>query len=156
MHIKFAGAALSAALLAACTQAAAPVDPARELEAIRAIEASQSNAMQANDIETALSVYAPNAAFIVSGEELTTSEEARRAGFEAMIADPNMALSLSPSDASVSASGDLAYTTATYAFTYTDPATQQPVTSNGHNLTVWRKDEEGRWRIVADFNVDAP
>lgn len=156
MHIKFAGAALSAALLAACNQAPAPVDPARDLEAIRAIEASLSNAMQANDIETALSVYAPNAAFIVSGEELTTSEEARRAGFEAMIADPNMALSLSPSDAGVSASGDLAYTTATYAFTYTDPATQQPVTSNGHNLTVWRKDEEGRWRIVADFNVDAP
>ena len=50
----------------------------------------------------------------------------------------------------------MAYSTAEYTESYTDPATKKPVTIKGTNLSVWKKQAGGGWKLVADSNPAAP
>jgi uncharacterized protein (TIGR02246 family) len=149
-------AAVGFLLLAACTPSAPNADTAAELEAIHAVEASQMAAFDAKDVDAAVAPYAAEAVFALTGAPAATTPEAIHAMFQGMIDDPNSALIITPDRAEVSASGDMAYTTAAYTVTVTDPTTHQPVTTSGTNMTAWKKQADGSWRIVADYNIDLP
>jgi ketosteroid isomerase-like protein len=56
----------------------------------------------------------------------------------------------------VSESGDMAYSTAEYTETYTDSATKKLVNIKGTNLSVWKKQADGSWKLAADSNPAGP
>jgi uncharacterized protein (TIGR02246 family) len=47
---------------------------------------------------------------------------------------------------------DLAYETGKYSYTFT-PAGEKETKSDGHYVTIWKKQRDGGWRIVADIGV---
>ena len=58
--------------------------------------------------------------------------------------------------AEVSHTGDLGYTIGAFELTVND-AEENPVTTVGKYVTVWKKQADGQWKVVADIsNRDAP
>jgi ketosteroid isomerase-like protein len=67
--------------------------------------------------------------------------------------DKKFILDWQPQAAEVAASGDLAYSWGTS--TGTDRATGQPA-FRGKYLTVWKKDTDGNWKMLADMGNSSP
>jgi uncharacterized protein (TIGR02246 family) len=126
------------------------------LDAIHQVEAAQMTAFDAKDIDGSLAPYADSSAFATSGMPYASGRDALRSVFGGMLADPNVHLELTPKGSFVSASGDLAVTTADYVHTFTDPGTGKPVSETGVNQTVWQKQADGSWKNMSDFNVSLP
>jgi uncharacterized protein (TIGR02246 family) len=152
-------AAIALATLAGCDRpasTAAKVDTEAEKAAIKAVEASQIKAIQAKDAAGSAANYSQDAVFV--GEDGRPIEGAKAIGeaFTAMVEDPAMTFDYRQGRMVVSEGGDMAYSTATYTYTYTDPKSGKPVTSLGSNLSVWRKQADGSWKLVADNNAGKP
>lgn len=139
----------------ACTPPAA-VDAAAEMGEIRAVEAAHTASIAAGDLSNMAAWYAPEASLFVHDMAPVNTREAIDALFEGAVARGAVAhsnFSVTPGTGFVASSGDLAYTTSTYVFTNTDPETQQPTSTTGTALLVWRKQPDGQWRVVADASV---
>jgi uncharacterized protein (TIGR02246 family) len=143
-------------MLGACRQdAVAPpvkVDTAAETSSIRALEDRQIAAINAKDAAGASGVYAKDAVFIGDNGEMTSGGAAIDASFKKFLSDPSMKIDYQPGAKTFSADGGMAYSTASFTETYTDPKTGKPVTVKGTNLSVWRKQPDGAWKLVADSN----
>jgi hypothetical protein len=73
-----------------------------------------------------------------------------------MVANPGFAVGWQPTTVEVSTAGDLGYTVGTYESTLQDEH-GNPVTDRGKYVTVWKKQPDGKWKVVADiFNSDLP
>ena len=59
-------------------------------------------------------------------------------------------LEWAPELAEISASGDLGYTSGPWRFT---PADAEKPTAFGHYFTVWRKGEDGKWKVLVDHGI---
>lgn len=157
MRIKFLGAFAPAILLVGCNQAAQePAAPAEAdadavLAAITEVEQGQAKAIGEHNVDGAAAVYAPDATFFDAGSP-PVGGDAIRANFEAMLSDENTALEINRSGSWVAKSGELAVTMANYSFTTTGPD-GKPVTTKGVNQTVWKKQDDGSWKIASDFNA---
>jgi uncharacterized protein (TIGR02246 family) len=148
-------AALPLLALAACNQANTTADPDTELAAIRAVEKSQQTAFNSDDLEGAVAGYADDAIFVGPGETPARGIDAIRASAEAFINDPNMSLSMTGSNGWVGASGDLAVTTGNWTLTMTG-ADGNAMVMNGINQSTWKKQADGSWKVVLDFNQATP
>jgi len=144
----------------ACTQqASAPAakpDTAAETAAIEKLEQAQIAAITAHDQANATSLYADDAVFISERGEASNGKDAIAAGFKAFLADPTLKIEYKPGAKVFSDDGGMAYSTAEYTESFTDPTTKKPVTIKGMNLSVWKKQADGSWKLVADSNPAAP
>lgn len=71
-------------------------------------------------------------------------------------ANPDFALAWKPTAADISQSGDLGYTTGTYE-SHGKDAQGKAVVRTGRYVTIWKKQPDGKWRVVVDIgNPDAP
>ncbi|GAA4758442.1 hypothetical protein GCM10023264_28460 [Sphingomonas daechungensis] len=145
---------------AACTQqATAPTakpDTAAETAAIEKLEQAQIAAITARDQAGATASYGDDAVFISERGETSKGRDAIVAGFKSLLADPTLKIDYKPGSKTFSDAGDMAYSTAEYTETYTDPTTKKPVTIKGMNLSVWKRQADGSWKLVADSNPAAP
>lgn len=145
---------------AACNQnAAAPAakpDSAAEAQAIEKVEQAQLAAISSRDQAGSTSPYADDAVFINERGEASRGKAAIDTAFQGFLADPTMKLDYKPGAKVISSSGDMAYSTAEYTESYTDPATKKLVTVKGTNLSVWKKQADGSWKLVADSNPAGP
>ncbi len=156
MRVPILLACAPLALVCSCSQPPASADPNAVLSEIHAVEEAQVGAFSTKDIEGGLAPYAESSAFIASGTPYMDGLAAIRPGMEAMLADPNAALEMTPKTSFVSASGDLAVTVSDYVYTHSDSETGQAVAEKGVNQTVWRKQADGSWKNVSDFNISLP
>jgi uncharacterized protein (TIGR02246 family) len=140
-------------LLAGCNQQA-PVDSDAILSQLDQIEQDQAGNINKGDAEASSSVYAGDAVFTAPGTPLVGTPEAIRAGFDAMAKDKNTDMELGPSKGWVGKGGDLAVTVANFKYTFTDPGSGKAKTVDGVNQTAWKKQDDGSWKIVADFNTE--
>jgi uncharacterized protein (TIGR02246 family) len=152
---------LSLIALGACTQSpssspAPAVDAAKELSAIHDVEQAQAAAFAAHNLDGAMASYAADAVVFLPFEAPLQGAEAIRADMQHFIADPNMALHITPGAAEVAASGDIAYTTSSYTVSFTDEKTHQAVTHAGNNVTLWKKQADGSWKEIRDINIAMP
>jgi len=127
-----------------------------DTQAIEQVEKAQMAAIAARDAAGAAGVYSDDALFLNEKGSISRGHDAIAAGFKAMLADPAVKLTYAPGPKTFSAGGDMAYSTADYTLSFTDPATQKPVTVKGTNLSIWRKQADGSWKLVADSNPGAP
>jgi uncharacterized protein (TIGR02246 family) len=107
------------------------------------------------NVNGATSPYSTDAVFIGDDGKAITGKQAIAAGFKEFLADPAMKIDYTPGAKSFSTSGDLAYSTASFTESFTDPKSKKPVTITGTNLSVWRKQADGSWKLVADSNPGA-
>ncbi len=64
-------------------------------------------------------------------------------------------LTWTPSEAEVSASGDMGYTWGRY--TYSDPGSKgKPVVLTGTYVTIWRRQADGSWKVALDGGTVDP
>jgi ketosteroid isomerase-like protein len=69
--------------------------------------------------------------------------------------DPNFALSFAADEVVVERSGDLAYETGAYTLTMSAPD-GEPATQKGHYVDVWKKNDQGEWKVAVDAPVSDP
>lgn len=144
---------------AACQKTTAPAaaaDTAAATQAIEALENTQIAAIGQKYLGGATDLYSADAVFIDGAGNLTSGRDAIKAKFKGFLDDPSMKIDYHPGQKTFSSSGDMAYSTASYTETYTDPKTKKPVTVKGTNLSVWKKQADGSWTLVADSNPESP
>jgi len=156
MRALMLGALAPAMMLAACNKAAeepaAQADADAALAAISEVEQGQLAAFNADDVAGAIAVYAPDAIFFDAGSPPSSGLDAIRPGFEAMIGDANSKIELTRTGSWVADSGELVVTQAKYTQTYTGPD-GKAMTVSGVNQTVWKRQADGTWKNVSDFNA---
>lgn len=146
-----------AALLAcaACQKTTAPAaaaDTGADTAAIESVENEQIASISQKYLGGATDLYGDDAVFIDGDGKATSGKAAIKTAFEGFLKDPALKIDYKPGKKTFSSSGDLAYSTATFTETSTDPKTKKPVTVTGTNLSVWQKQQDGHWKLVADSN----
>jgi len=147
---------------AACQKPDAPaasapaLDTAAETQAIETVENGQIGAIGQKNLDGSTGLYADKAVFIGDDGKAVSGKPAISSSFKDFLADQAMTIDYKPGTKTFSSSGDMAYSTASFTETYTSPKTKKPVTVSGTNLSVWMKQADGSWKLVADSNPAAP
>lgn len=142
---------------AACQKTTAPAeansaDAATSTQAIEAAEKEQIAAIGQKYLGGATDVYSDDAVFVGDDGKAITGKDNIKTAFKQFLDDPALKLDYSAGEKQFSSSGDMAYSTAAFTETYTDPTTKKSVTVKGTNVSVWRKQADGSWKLVADAN----
>ena len=86
---------------------------------------------------------------VLFSDKPVVGADAIRAFYEPAFADPAFALSWQPTRAEMFRSGDTGYTTGRYELHAKD-GKGNPVVRHGSYLTVWKKQSDGSWKVIAD------
>ena len=101
-----------------------------------------------------LSFFAQNAINLAPGARITRGKPAMRKQLAASW-NPNLRLTWQPEQVEVSNSGDMA-STAGYWQLYDKQKANSPPIDTGKYLTVWRKQQNGAWKVIADIGNEDP
>ena len=106
------------------------------------------------DLDKFVSFFDTEASFLPPNMPIATGTDAIREVMAELVSLPGFSVRWSAVKADVGRAGDLGYTQGTYELTLNDP-TENPVTEKGKYVTVWKKQADGQWMVVADiFNPD--
>src|SRR5258708_2812345 len=132
-----------------------PVDTrAQDERAIRDADAATLKAAQANDINGAVANYAEDASWLPPNSPLVHGKAEIRTGWAKLIGNPGFTIDWQINKLEVARSGDLAYTIYSYQMAL-NGANGKPITDQGKDMAVWKKQSNGVWKMVADiFNSD--
>jgi ketosteroid isomerase-like protein len=145
---------MAAILLLAASCVGATKSMEREREAIAKSEAEFEKARAEKGLEGWLSYFADDTADFVRGGPFTFTKEEMRKHLEKTF-DPADQLTWKPVKIEVAASGDLAYSLGTWQLKGKDPKGND-VTQTGKYITVWKKQKDGSWKVVADTGTVDP
>jgi uncharacterized protein (TIGR02246 family) len=119
--------------------------------AIRAASQEWSNAASNRDLEKAISFYADDATYNPPGAPLAAGKDAIRKVWTNVMAIPGVNLRWASAKIEVARSGDLAYDTGAYTLTKND-ASGKPVTTKGKYVVIWKKQADGKWKVIEDID----
>jgi uncharacterized protein (TIGR02246 family) len=128
-----------------------PDSRAADEAAIRVASQEWSNAASSRDLEKAVSFYADDATYNPPGAPLAAGKDAIRKVWAGVVAIPGGNLRWVTSKVEVARSGDLAYDTGAYTLTKND-ASGKPVTAAGKYVVVWKKQADGKWKVIEDID----
>src|SRR3954454_15584959 len=120
----------------------------QERQAIAKAEADFEKARAERGLEGGLSFFADDTADFVRGAPFTFTKKEMRQHLQKTF-DPADQLTWKPVKIDVAASGDLAYSLASWQLKGKTPAGED-VTQPGKYITVWKKQKAGSWKVVAD------
>ena len=127
-----------------------------DAEAIIELERRAREAAEAKDLDRYVSFYADDASLFWPGVPMVTGRAAIREFMRAFLSMPAFSLIFETAKVEVSRAGDLAYSYGTNRVTLVDPAGNL-MKDRGKYLTVYRKQPDGTWKVVADIgNSDLP
>ena len=139
-----------------CARQTVPDTREADERAVRESEIEMSKALAAKDLEQLMSFFADDASGIYPNTPVITGKDALRQAWRTTLAIPGFSMSLQPVKVEVARSGDLAYVHGTWTRTMND-ATGKPTADKGNYVVVYKKQPDGKWRIVADIgNSDLP
>ena len=129
---------------------------AADVKAVLDLEGRAREAAEAKDLERYVSFYADDASLFWPGTPIVTGQAAIREFMRAFLSMPAFSLSFETTKVDVSRAGDLAYSYGTNKVTLVDPRGNR-MKDRGKYLTVYRKQPDGTWKVVADMgNSDLP
>ena len=124
--------------------------------AIRAADAAGLKAAQAKDLAGATANYADDASWLPPHAPIVQGKEAIRSAWAQFLNMPGLKIDWQITKVDVSQSGDMAYTLYKYQMTMSGP-NGAAVSDKGKDMSVWIKQPDGTWKMVADtFNSDMP
>ena len=126
------------------------------MEAISAADAALQSAVAERNLEAIISFYAEDAVMLPTAEPIVVGKPAIRKEWQHILDIPDFQNRSVLTKVDVSSGGDMAYSMGTYlAMMLGEDG--QPVTEPGKFLSVWKRQSDGSWRIVADtYNTDIP
>ncbi len=134
----------------AANQSAAAAD------AVRAADIAWEKAFSSKNLAGAVAFVDSTGSILSPNAPIATGPAAVRALFDGFYALPALNLHWQPTSVEAAGSGDLAYSSGTYAMTFNGPS-GKPLADRGKYVTVWRKEADGSWKVVRDaFNSDLP
>ncbi len=120
-------------------------------EAIRALIDRWIDATRNGDVDTVLSLMAPDAVFLMAGQPPMVGHAAFAGSLRGVLADHTVD-STSEVD-EIAVSGDMAYCRSRLSVTVTSRHGKLPLRRTGHTLTILRKGSDGRWLVTRDANM---
>jgi uncharacterized protein (TIGR02246 family) len=136
-------------------QAARAGESARNVAAIRALDARFLKAIQTKDVKQIIAFYAPNAVAIWPGSAMANGKANVAKLWAETIAAPGFALTFAPFKTVVSRSGDLAYEIGNFETTQNDKS-GRPQTSKAKYVLIWGKQADGSWKVITDISTTTP
>ena len=158
ISVTMLGAAALSLALGACTNSAGnagAVDVDSVKQAIKADEAKMNQDFKAKSTEGLASHYADDAHFVAPGVNADGSTEIRKV-FANASTDSAFNVTFSSDTIVVGASGDFAYSRGKFTEKYTDSKSGKVMTGNGTYLTIYKKQDDGSWKIVEDVAAVDP
>lgn len=149
---------LTAVLIAVplgCTEAVDSVEIDAEREALLETDRAWAAAAEAGDVARITSFWADDAVNYFPGAPVARGKEAIGALVRRNRSQPGFSLSWEPVEAVVARSGDLGYTTGTFALSVED-LEGLLVTRRGHYVCIWTKQADGSWRCAVESSVFGP
>jgi ketosteroid isomerase-like protein len=153
--------AVVAMILVGCGRASQVTAPApadtrvQDETAIRAAAEDWGKAIEAKNVDQTVSFYADEAWVYPQNAPVAKTADQRRAvwaGFFAMPGASNMEGDIARVE--VARSGDLAVEFGTFAMTMNDKS-GKPVTETEKYVVTWKKQADGKWKVIADiWNTD--
>jgi uncharacterized protein (TIGR02246 family) len=123
-------------------------------DAITADEKAWNEQFDSKNVDALVARYTSDAYFIVPGMKGISGTADIRKAYEDAFKDPAFAVDFSSDK--IDASGDLAYSRGHFTEKYTDPKTKQVVTNSGAYVTIYKKQQDGGWKVVDDFTAVEP
>ena len=121
------------------------------VEAIKEDERALLTDFRARDPDKIAAHYAEDAVLMITNRPPMVGHDAIVQGMAQSVADPAFALDFANQKTDVAASGDLAYSRGTYTVSYTHPESGQSVTEKGNYVNIYKKQEDGDWKIIEDL-----
>lgn len=118
--------------------------------AIRAATREWNAAEAAKDLEKCISFYAEDGERLATGSPVIRGTAALRNEWQKYLSSPGT-FQWSTSKVEVSSSGDLAYETGRFVLKTIDK-NGQPATTYGKYVCVWKRQNDGKWKVVADID----
>lgn len=142
-HTRFLGVAALAlfALLGAATTANAD-DSSDVVAAVKAYERALNN----GDTEAIVDIYTADGVFMLAGQEPSIGTDALRATYQGVFNAISPRISMEVGGVHVS--GDTAYAYSVSSGQVKFVATGEEVPGRGQELFVWRKSDDGTWKIA--------
>jgi uncharacterized protein (TIGR02246 family) len=156
--VRFSALLCLSLLLAGCSQLSMPTASNREAEerAIRDLDAEWTKAAAAKNVDQVIDFYADDASMFVPNEPIAMGKPAIRVEWTKLTTNPGYALTFSPSRVDVAKAGDMAYEFGVYSLMLNGPD-GKPMNDRGKYVVVWKKQTDGKWKVVADIiNTDLP
>ena len=108
------------------------------------------------DLDAFMAFFAEDARFLPPDGPQANGRDEIRQSFAELAALPGFSLTWSANFSDVSSSGDLGYSVGTFEMTADGPD-GNPATRTGTYATVWKKQNDGQWKVVSDIpNFDSP
>jgi uncharacterized protein (TIGR02246 family) len=130
-------------------------DVKNEENAVRQADMDWSKAAASKDVDKVVSFYAEDGAVYPPNAPVAAGQPAIKVAWTGMVNLPGFMVNWVPSRVEVARSADLAWSTGTYTMTSSVPGS--PTTDHGKYVAVWKKQQDGSWKVQADiFNSDLP
>jgi ketosteroid isomerase-like protein len=159
--VLFLGFVTVAVVLAGCgvkqqpAAAAAAVDTSAQEQAIRATADAWGKAIENKNLDETVSFYADDAWVYPQNAPIAKTPDRRRSVWAAFFAMPGASdMEGSIERVEVAQSGDLAVEYDTFAMTLNDKK-GKPITETEKSVVTWKKQADGKWKVIADiWNTD--
>lgn len=137
-------------------------EPSIDLEAERAGLLARDRAFseaartEERPLDAVLAVMTDDVLVLAPEVPLVEGKEASRDLWTGISSLPGYSLEFTPARAEIGAAADLGYTIGTYRMILPD-STGQLMATDGKYLTVWRRQDDGSWKMEVDmFNANGP
>ncbi len=137
--------------LTACRPAGSQADVRSE---ILRVDAQWLEAVQARDVDRAVSFWADDAIVFPPGGPAVAGKAAIREYVTKSFQTPGFTVSWKTAAVEASSGGDVAYTTGTNHVTFAMPDGRQAAV-DGKAVAVWRRQKDGAWKCAIDIWNDA-
>ncbi|HLO60399.1 MAG TPA: DUF4440 domain-containing protein [Bacteroidales bacterium] len=132
--------------IASCTP---KPDPEKEVLLLRQTTDSLLKALNQKNVDLFVTYYDSAALFISPTSGVHNGIEEIKANYGGGFALPGFYISGSIQDVQVAKSGDIGYTVVPWGGYYT-PDSGKRIEQKGVNVLVWKKQNNGTWRVVVD------
>lgn len=140
----------------AATSEAAGADTEADAAAVKQAFAAFNADITSKNLDAIKAHYASDAVMIIPGQAPFKGVDAIMGDYNQYAADPVGKYVPGAETTTVSSGGDVAYGEVTYQSTFTNTKTKAVETRDRYNLTVFKKQPDGSWKVVRDVNTDVP
>lgn len=147
-----AGAAVPAAAQGGVS--ATRVDRAASRRAVQEVDRELSRSSESRNIDAFSALLDTDTVFVSEAGPPARGRQAVRVKWALFFDPAGPSLTWEPYEGEVSSQGDLGYTRGKFLFQGKD-GSGQAVTERGEYLSIWRKQEDGTWRLVVDSSLPA-
>ena len=127
----------------------------QDRQAIGALIATWLEATRTGDVDTVLSLMAPDVVFLIAGQPPMRGREQFEKGLRAMLAQ-HQSIDSSSEVLEIEVAGDMAYCMTQLSVTVRSGDGGAAKLRAGQTLSVFRKNSDGLWRLTRDANLLAP